>query len=1159
MSAFSHALNTLEEYRSVTRDIRNHTLPLAVTGLSAVHKANLIGSLCEDLNVPAIVVAEDEKTASLLAEDLNNMYGGAYVLPAKDFSPACTDGKSREFEHIRLNVLSKATAGKCRFAVLSAESALQRTIPKSVLAERTKTLHVNQNISREYLCSVFVKSGYVKADLVSGIGQFSARGDIVDFFPPDTVEPVRIDFWGDDIEKIYHFSTDNQRRTKNLSEISLTPALETLTDSKEQLADIIEKQLKKISGSKNEKAKHTLTNDLERLRGGIYPPSSDKYMPLIYGEPESIFDYLPDALVFICESAKVSASLKAQTSLNNEDLKNYFENGTLSKGMDNFFLTRNDFFAVANNRKTIFLDAFTRGSFEIPIKNIYSIFASTLPLWNGSIEQLAEDTESISKTASACVVMAGTAKNAKAVYNDLISNRIDALYFDKIPSAFPPYTVSVIAGTVSSGFGYPNCGFYLYSQGKTALSKKSSSKNKHHRAAEIHSLDEIYPGDYIVHNIHGIGIYEGVFPVETRGITKDYIKISYAKGDVLYVPVTQLDLVSKYISSKEDRSVKIHSLGGKDWAKAKSKAKASIKNIAKELVALYAKRMQIKGFAFQEDDDLQRNFELRFPYEETDDQTRCVQEIKNDMQSPHPMDRLLCGDVGFGKTEVALRAAFKCLEHGKQAAMLVPTTILALQHYQTICARMENFALNIEMLSRFRTPAQQKKIKEGLKNGKIDMVVGTHKLIGKNVEFKDLGLLIIDEEQRFGVAQKESLKSRFPEVDVLTLSATPIPRTLNMAMSGIRDMSIIEEAPQDRHPIQTYVMEYDTDIITEAMKKELRRGGQVYYLHNKIEDIEGTARMIRSLIPEASVGIAHGQMSEKQLSDIWERVLAGKIDILVCTTIIETGIDVPNVNTLIIENADRMGLAQLHQIRGRVGRSSRRASAFFTYKTGNVPSEVASKRLNAIREYTEFGSGFKIAMRDLEIRGAGNLLGAQQHGQMDSVGYDMYVKLLSEAIAEEKGEKTTADSECLVDLPITAHISEEYIPSVSQRIVIYRRISDIKTEEDAKDVLDELNDRYGNPGPDVMGLIEISLIRSMAAESGIYEINQNGALIIFKLNDMDLNVLPTLKKDLKRVIQLNANNNKPFLSVKMIKGDNTLKMIRKTLNIILNNTEKHDA
>ena len=639
-------------------------------------------------------------------------------------------------------------------------------------------------------------------------------------------------------------------------------------------------------------------------------------------------------------------------------------------------------------------------------------------------------------------------------------------------------------------------------------------------------------------------MFEGIHKLEMQGVTKDYLKVRYAKGDILYVPVTQLDMVSKYIGPKEEVKVRLNRLGGQDWQKAKARVRSAVKDIAKELIKLYAERMKLKGHAFPPDTGWQRDFESRFEYEETEDQLRCIQEIKEDMEKEQPMDRLLCGDVGFGKTEVALRAAFKCVTDSKQCALLVPTTILAWQHYQTVTQRFEGFPIKVEILSRFRTPKQQAEILKQLKRGEIDMIIGTHRLVQKDVQFRDLGLVIIDEEQRFGVAQKERFKSVTKNVDVLTLSATPIPRTLNMALSGIRDMSSLEEAPQDRHPVQTYVLEYDQAVINDAVRRELRRGGQVYYLHNTVESIERVAARLQAQIPEAKVGFGHGKMPEGELSEVWRRVMEQEINVLVCTTIIETGVDVPNVNTIIIEDADHMGLSQLHQIRGRVGRSSRRAYAYLTFTRNKVLSEISQKRLAAIREFTEFGSGFKIAMRDLELRGAGNILGGEQHGHMETVGYDMYLRLLGEAVSEEKGEEASSyELECLVDVQVQAHIPEGYIESLSQRLEIYRRISDIRSQDDAMDVLDELIDRFGEPPASVKGLIDVALIRNTAASLGIYEIKQNAGALLLYQRKLDMEFVSRLIGVFKKRVLVNAGA-KPYISVKLQAGDSPLETLR---------------
>ena len=798
-------------------------------------------------------------------------------------------------------------------------------------------------------------------------------------------------------------------------------------------------------------------------------------------------------------------------------------------------------------KRILFFSTISRGSFDVPVRDLVTFTASTLPVWNGKLDILLDDLSPLVQKDSTVVVMGGTEKAAKNLAEDLENEDVPALYFPLEPAEFPRGRVSVLPGALSGGFGYPHEKFYAFTYGRNAVaSKKRKSRSGFKKGQSLHSLDELKKGDYVVHSLHGIGVFDGINKLEVGKITKDYIKIKYAKGDVLYVPVTQLDLVSKYIGPHEDdgRTVKLNKIGGKDWEKTRNKVRAAVKDMADQLIALYSKRQNSPGYAFSPDIDMQSDFERRFEYDETSDQLRAIDEIKGDMEKPYPMDRLLCGDVGFGKTEVALRAAFKCAADGKQCAILVPTTILAYQHYRTILKRFDGFPVEIEMLSRFRTPKEQEKILKNLKRGSLDIIVGTHRLVSKDVKFKDLGLLIVDEEQRFGVAQKEKLKELFPTVDVLTLSATPIPRTLNMAMTGIRDMSVIEEAPQDRYPVQTYVIEHDMGILCEAMEKELRRGGQVYYLHNRVESIESTAAKIKEMMPSARIAVAHGRMGEEKLSEIWRDLLEGDIDILVCTTIIETGVDVPNCNTLIIEDADRLGLAQLHQIRGRVGRSTRRASAYFTFKRGKELSEIANRRLSAIREYTEFGSGFKIAMRDLEIRGAGNVLGAQQHGHMEAVGYDMYLQLLGEAVEEEKGEKPISrKKECLIDMQIDAHIPDNYIKSIPQRLAVYRRIADIKNTEDAEDVKDELRDRFGEIPQSVQGLIDVSLLRNTAAAKGIYEIGQKGNSVILYVNDIDTNTVLNLSSMMRGRVSI-MDYGKKHIAVKIADGQSPLDTLK---------------
>lgn len=795
--------------------------------------------------------------------------------------------------------------------------------------------------------------------------------------------------------------------------------------------------------------------------------------------------------------------------------------------------------------QSVMMDTFTRSLSDVPVRELVQLSASQLSTWSGEYAILKDDIEDYMKTGFCCVIFAGTPRGAQALTEDLQKDFSVQLVRD-VPS-IDPGRIYVLEGTLSAGMEYPQLKLAVISHAKTGSSRKKPAKAK---KGGIKNISDLNVGDYVVHVSHGIGIFEGIVKRDIHGVVKDYIKIRYAGSDMLFVPVTQLDLVTKYIGGKEDSVVKLNKLNSAEWAKTRARVKKAVKDMADELIKLYAKREAAQGYAFGPDTDWQNDFERRFPYDETDDQLRCIREIKDDMEKPSPMDRLLCGDVGFGKTEVAIRAAFKCVMDGKQCAVLVPTTILAWQHYQTFRKRMEGFPVKVDILSRFRTPREQEQVLEELRRGQVDIVVGTHRLVQKDVKFKDLGLCIIDEEQRFGVKHKESFKEMRNNVDVLTLSATPIPRTLNMAMSGIRDMSTIEEAPQDRQPVQTYVMEHDWGILVQAISKELRRGGQVFYLHNRVDTIDRCAATIQQFLPDATVVVAHGKMSEEQLSKVWKRLLDHEIDILVCTTIIETGVDVSNCNTLIIEDADRLGLSQLYQIRGRVGRSSRRAFAYLTVTKGKALTDVATKRLEAIREFTTFGSGFRIAMRDLEIRGAGNILGAQQHGHMEAVGYEMYLKMLSEAVAVAKGEKPEVqNTECLVDIRIGAHIPEDYIESLPQRIDIYKKIASVENEKDASDIIDELIDRFGTPPEAVKGLVDVSLLRNMAAGLGIREISQRTDSLLFYPETVDMQAASRLAAGLKGRVMLNAGA-KPYLAVKVAKGEKPVDTMRLALTMM---------
>lgn len=1147
MSCFSNEFNKSAEFNDLSRSVDKGNSPVGVIGVSDVAKCMLIHSLCQK-GEKAFVITPDEATAVKVQESLSQLQQGVLLYPAREMTFVEVKGVSREFEHIRLGVLSKILQGSYTAVVMSAAAACQYTIPPEELKRRTFTISVNDEINVKELEAKLVLAGYTRFDQVEGTTQFAVRGGIIDIFPSFRDEPVRIELWGDTVDTISSFDVDTQRRNESVESVEITPANEVLFESNEILIEKIEKAAKSLKG-KAIKAREKLYADCDRLRDGVSIACLDKYLPLCY-DSKGIFDYF-DGRLFVVESGRVKERFLKQEKLNLEDLKWYVEDGTLCKGLDKFSLNFDELTEYYQDFNAVYMDSLPRGSFDTPVSHLSNFTMQSFNPWSGTLTQLKEELFGFVKGGYTVCIMAGTVRAGKALAEDIKDMGYDAVFFDKIPEKFQPKCVNVITGTMAGGFQFSQIKFALLTHAKSSQGKKKKKKVSSKNA--IHSLDELEVGDYIVHNIHGIGVLEGINALEIDKVKKDYIKISYAKGDTLYVPVTQLDLVSKYIGPKEDTRVKINRLGSPEWKKTKARVRSSVQDMAKELIALYAKRMSTQGHAFMEDSDLQREFELRFMYDETDDQLRCCEEIKADMEKKAPMDRLLCGDVGFGKTEVALRAVFKCVSESKQCAILVPTTVLAMQHYQTALKRFEPYPVNIEMLSRFVPASKQKEILKRLDEGNVDVLIGTHKLLGKNIKFKDLGLLVVDEEQRFGVAQKEKIKEKFPKVDVLTLSATPIPRTLNMAMSGIRDMSIIEEAPGERQPVQTYVVEYDADIVTEAMEREINRGGQCYYLHNSVETIEHKSSQIKKALPDATVGIAHGKMSEEQLSQVWNSLIAGEIDILVCTTIIETGVDVPNCNTLIIENADRLGLAQLHQIRGRVGRSSRRAYAYFTFTRGKELTDIAQRRLEAIREYTEFGSGFKIAMRDLEIRGAGSLLGNKQHGHMEAVGYDMYLKLLEEAVAMEKGElkeeEAEEEKECLIDVAIDAHIPDDYIASTAQRLAVYKQIANIKSDADANDTYDELTDRFGAPPSAVWGLIEIALLRNMALDLGVTDIIQRNGSLLFYSSDVDIKTVAILNAFMKGRVTLSAGK-RPYIAVKLSNDEANIETMRETLKIM---------
>lgn len=1137
MKFLDNIFEQTEEYRVLSGAVEKNRFPCMATGLSAVHKAHLIHCMVNDSDKNALVLASDEAEAQKLCADLKSMGTSAIFYPSRDFTFRDIEGVSREFEHQRIGALYGFMTGQYKVIISCIDGALQYNIPKNVLEKSSVKIKSGTEISLEKISSALLASGYVRVEQVEGTGQFAVRGGILDFFMPSAPQPCRVEFWGDEIDTVSSFDIDTQRRTEYIDGFVITPSSEIIFDSAEEVSVKIEKKANSLRGKAAALAKPILYKEAEKLRTNRRIACADKFYSLIYEKPSNLFDYLrKDSFVFVSEQPKLRDRMKAVMWQWGEDIKDYLTEGILCRGLDKFTGDLTDELNELSKKHTIFIDNYARGTCELPLKELVNFNIKQTSPWSGSLSVLCEDIDGMKPQGKKIVVLAGTEKFAENLFKDMLAAGYNAALLKK-DDIIESNGIYISGGSLSAGFEYPSANFVLITRSQVNNTVRKKSHSSPSKSRSVFSLAELSVGDYVVHSVHGIGIFEGVQKREYENIVKDYIAIRYARGDMLYVPVTQLDLVSKYIGPRDEADVKLHRLGGQEWQKAKNRVRKAVTDIADELIKLYAERMKAKGHAFPSDTPWQMDFEQRFEYEETDDQKRAIAEIKNDMEKTSPMDRLLCGDVGFGKTEVALRAAFKCVTDSKQCVLLVPTTILAWQHYQTALRRFEGFPVNIELLSRFRKASQQDAIINKLKKGDIDFVIGTHRLISKDVEFRDLGLVIIDEEQRFGVAQKEKFKKMCRNVDILTLSATPIPRTLNMSMSGIRDMSTLEEAPQDRHPVQTYVLEYDENVINEAIRRELRRGGQVFYLFNSVEGIDLKAKQISDSIPEAKVGYGHGKMTESQLSEVWRQMLEQEINVLVSTTIIETGVDIPNANTLIIENADRMGLSQLHQIRGRVGRSSRRAYAYLTFRKDKTLSEISQKRLDAVKEFTEFGSGFKIAMRDLELRGAGNILGAKQHGHMADVGYDMYMKLLNEAVSHAKGDTTeSVDMECLLDVQIEAYIPDDYIGNINRRLEIYRRIADIQDESDASDVIDELADRFGDIPKSVNGLINIALLRSKAKKMGIYEIRQQPEHLIIYVRQVQSQAVADIIGKLQNRAVLRVGE-KPHIAVTIRKND----------------------
>ncbi len=1160
MNMLTDSIRSDREYRQLLQAISEqsaaaNSLPIVAAGLCDGATDITYAAIVEDVRyrakrkTPVLIICPEEKECQRTAGLLRRFGLKAEFFVSRDLN-FYNIVASHEYEHERLKVLSGILRGEIDAVVTTPDATLGYTIPPETLINAIMKFEYGKTlIDTATLADKLSRAGYVRCEMVDAPGQFAIRGGIVDIYSPMAVftdvdknefsgtYPLRMELWGDEIDRMELFDPVTQRMTHTLDAAELFPSREVLLtpEKKEELRAAIKSH---FSRSRDERAMGEMLTEMAAIDGGLDINFADKYYNLIYPERVTLLGYFSGKTCVLMKNTSACYDrIKATEWHMNQTIEELLEGGTIAAKYTDYMKPASAFDVFLDKNPTVHFDAFGQGMSGRKLAGLFTFKTKHMVAYGENFALLLEDLEMYRRTGYRIILIAENETSAKNICGYLKDSGFAALIEckegDFSMKDLPRGTVMIRWRQQLRGFelGTPKIAVLSMTEdgkgGAYSINGKLRTSRKKKSAAErILSYNDLSVGDYVVHEIHGIGQYMGIENLTVDGVSRDYVNIRYAGSDKLFLPTDKLDMISKYIGAhSDDGLVKLSKFSGGEWARAKAKTKAAVKEMAKELIQLYAERMRRPGFAFPADDDLQRDFEAAFEYDETDGQLDAIAEIKQDMMAPTPMDRLLCGDVGYGKTEVALRAAYKAILGGKQVAILVPTTILALQHYQTVTSRTRGFSVNVDMISRFRTPKQQAQTLRKLKRGEVDIIIGTHRLISKDIEFKDLGLLIVDEEQRFGVAQKEKLKQLAGNVDVLTLSATPIPRTLNMAMGGIRDVSVLDEAPGDRLPVQTYVLEHDELIIIEAIKRELRRGGQVFYLYNFVDSIDHCAAKLSREIPEARITVAHGKMDKERLEDIWDEMLRGEIDILVCTTIIETGVDIPNANTLIVENAQRLGLSQLHQIRGRVGRSSRRAYAYFTFPRDKTVSEIATKRLEAIKEYAEFGAGFKIAMRDLEIRGAGNILGAEQHGHLDAVGYDLYIKLLNEAVLEEKGEKIEEKLDTTISLKCDAYIPERYVEYSSQRMELYKKIAAIETPLDRDDILDEMIDRYGDMPKQTEALLTIALVRAAAKRCRITSVIEDDTDVRIYPDKFDVGIWSDLAFEYKGRLRIIMTDN----------------------------------
>lgn len=1096
---FLEAVKNFQEYHQLHMTIEKQWSPATIHGLIDGQISHMAFALSQIHGRQCLIIVDQEMQAKKIYEDLKFFTGEkACFFPAAETVFYHIDAHSHQLLEDRIKTLNKVASGEPCIVVASVESIMNRLMPKKLFQEQIIRIRYGESLPMDQLLRAFTQLGYERVTRVEAKGQFSIRGGIVDFYPVLSDMPYRIEFFDEEVDSIRLFDLENQLSVEKAREVVLTPVQEILVKDcmRERgiykLKHALQGALKKMKGERGRRLGEKTGEVIEQLENGGLPKGIENYIDFLFEETQLLTDYLEEnAFIFIDEPSRIREKAQNKAKEFQEAFKGLLEKGEVLPEQGTLLADYEEILGSIEKKQSFVLSSLPKDNPDFQPKTIVNFSTRMTQTFHGKMDLLAEEVKTLKSRGYKVILLCSTEDRKKRLFDSLSDLGVEGIRLGVGEEVLLPGQIIILEGSLTKGFEYYAGKFIVITDREIfGVSKKKKLTTKRKDARPIKSFMDLSIGDYVVHENHGIGKYVGIEQLKVQGAKKDYLKMKYGDGDLLYVPIEQMDLVQKYIGA-DDGTPKLNRLGGVEWKKTKARVKGAIEDMARELIALYAARQTLVGYSFSKDTPWQIQFEDMFPFEETQDQLRCIKEVKGDMEKPVPMDRLLCGDVGYGKTEVAIRAAFKCVMEGKQVAFLVPTTILAQQHYNTFVQRFSQFPVSVEMLSRFRTEAQQDQIVENLRVGNIDIVIGTHRILSKDIQFKDLGLLIIDEEQRFGVKHKEALKQIRKNVDVLTLTATPIPRTLHMSLIGLRDMSVIEEPPEERYPVQTYVLEYQEEMIRDAILREISRGGQVYFVFNRVKGIQQMAGKLRKLIPEMKLAVAHGQMSERELENVMIDFLAGEYDVLLCTTIIETGLDIANVNTIVIYDADKMGLSQLYQLRGRVGRSDRMAYSYLTYQKDKVLTEVAEKRLKAIKEFTEFGSGFKIAMRDLEIRGAGNLLGAEQHGHMAAIGYDLYCKLLEDTIHEMKGEEVLKTVDTTIEINVNAFIPEDFIENENYKLEAYKKIASIRDQQDAYDIQEELEDRFGSIPEAVQNLIMIAYIKTLAQRCGVIQVSES--------------------------------------------------------------------